>query len=68
MNGCELIFPDLREFATRLKEIWQKHGVFSSIEMLDAFRYGKINPSGSCFATMGAAKPGLSCFPSLAAG
>jgi len=68
MNGCELIFPDLREFATRFNKIWQKHGVFPSIEMLDAFRYGKINPLASRFATMAAAKPGLPGFPSLAAG
>jgi uncharacterized protein YggT (Ycf19 family) len=33
-----------REFAVRFKAIWQKHGVFPSIETLDAFRYGKINP------------------------
>jgi hypothetical protein len=29
--------------AAHLKEIVQKHGIFPSIEMLDAFRYGKIN-------------------------
>jgi hypothetical protein len=33
-----------REFAARLNKIRQKHGIFSSIETLDAFRYGKINP------------------------
>jgi hypothetical protein len=39
-----LIFPGLaHEVVARFKEIWQKHGVFKSIEMLDAFRYGKIN-------------------------
>jgi hypothetical protein len=39
-----LIFPGLaHEVVVRFKEIWQKHGVFKSIEMLDAFRYGKIN-------------------------
>jgi len=32
-----------REFVAQFKEIWQKHGVFPSIEMLDAFRYDKIN-------------------------
>jgi hypothetical protein len=40
-----LIFPRLtREWAARFKKIGQKHGVFASIEMLDAFRYGKIHP------------------------
>jgi hypothetical protein len=40
-----LIFPDLHaKFAVRFKAIWQKHSVFPSIETLDAFRYGKINP------------------------
>jgi hypothetical protein len=39
-----LIFPRLaRKFAARFTRIGQKHGVFPSIEMLDAFRYGKIN-------------------------
>jgi hypothetical protein len=33
-----------RESVARFREIWQKHGVFPSIETLDAFRYGKINP------------------------
>ena len=38
-----------REFGVRIKKIDQKHGVFPSIEMLDAFRYGKINkPVGAC--------------------
>jgi hypothetical protein len=32
-----------REFAAQLNKIRQKHGFFSSIETLDAFRYGKIN-------------------------
>jgi hypothetical protein len=31
------------ELVARFKEIWQKQGVSTSIEMLDAFRYGKIN-------------------------
>jgi hypothetical protein len=32
-----------RDLVARFKEIRQKHGVFPSIETLDAFRYGKIN-------------------------
>jgi hypothetical protein len=32
-----------REFVARSKEIGQKNGGSNSIEMLDAFRYGKIN-------------------------
>jgi hypothetical protein len=31
------------EMAAHLNEIVQKHDIFSSIEMLDAFRYGKTN-------------------------
>jgi site-specific recombinase XerD len=31
------------EWVARFKEIWRKHGVYASIETLDAFRYGKIN-------------------------
>jgi hypothetical protein len=36
-----------REVAGRLKTIVQKHNVSASIEMLDAFRYGKINQPSS---------------------
>jgi hypothetical protein len=32
-----------RQFAARFKRIARKHGVFPSIETLDAFRYGKTN-------------------------
>jgi hypothetical protein len=32
-----------REWAARINKTRQKHGVSASIEMLDAFRYGKIN-------------------------
>ncbi len=38
-----LFFRLAREWVARLKEVVQKHGVSTSIEMLDAFRYGKIN-------------------------
>jgi len=31
------------EWAARLNEIERKHGFSAAIEMLDAFRYGKIN-------------------------
>jgi len=33
------------EWVARLNEIGQKHEFSSTIEMLDAFRYGKINQS-----------------------
>jgi hypothetical protein len=37
-----------REIVARFNKIGQKHGIFQSIEMLDAFRYGKINqPKGA---------------------
>jgi hypothetical protein len=38
-----LIFPDLHANWLPDSRNRQKHGVFPSIEMLDAFRYGKIN-------------------------
>jgi hypothetical protein len=31
------------QWAARLNEIERKHGFSAAIEMLDAFRYGKIN-------------------------
>jgi len=36
-----------REIVARFKKIVQQHGIFPLIEMLDAFRYGKINQSSS---------------------
>jgi len=33
-----------RESSARINRIVKEHGVSPSIEMLDAFRYGKINP------------------------
>jgi hypothetical protein len=32
-----------RKIVACIKEVRRQHGVFSSTEMLDAFRYGKIN-------------------------
>jgi len=32
-----------RAIAARRKKIRQKHGIFALIEMLDAFRHGKID-------------------------
>lgn len=39
-----------REIFVLLKRIEQKHSVSSSIEMLGAFRYGKIIPPSDTFA------------------
>ncbi len=37
-----LMFPDKQANSPpALRDVVQKHGIFPSIEMLDAFRYGK---------------------------
>jgi len=53
LNACQVSIGDYsglvdfsiiaRELTVRLNKIKRKQGVSASIEMLDAFRYGKLN-------------------------